>query len=52
MYDIGAFGYGGKRIVVVEPFLKYWIKPTPIDTQLMNKEDWIYVNKQGDIKFP
>jgi hypothetical protein len=52
MYDIGAFGYGGKRVVIVEPFLKYWIKITPADTQLINKKEWIYVEKQGDIKFP
>ncbi len=52
LYDIGAFGYGGKRIAKISPVLKYWVRATPIDTSTINKEDWILVNKQGDIKFP
>ena len=52
LYDIGALGYRGKRIVEIKPFLNIWILPTPIDTSTINKEEWTLVNKQGDIKFP
>lgn len=52
LYDIGAFGYGGRRIVEIKPFLHYWINPKPIDTLNINKSDWKFVNKQGDIKIP
>lgn len=52
LYDIGAFGYGGKRIVEIKPFLKYWILPTTIDTASINKNEWNLVNEQGDIKTP
>ena len=52
LYDIGAFGYGGQRTVEIKPFLYFFILPTPIDTLSINKEEWEFVNKQGDIKFP
>ena len=52
LYDIGAFGYGGKRIVETKPFLKYWILPKPIDTFKIKKNDWVLVNKQGNMKIP
>ena len=52
LYDIGAFGYGGQRTVKIEPFLNYWILPTPIDTLTINKNEWDFVNEQGDIKIP
>lgn len=52
LYDIGAFGYGGKRIVEIKPVLTYWVLPTPIDTSIIDKNKWEYVNEQGDIKFP
>lgn len=52
LYDIGAFGYGGQRIVEIKPFLYFWVTPTPIDTLTINKTEWDYVNDQGDIKFP
>ena len=52
LYDIGAFGYGGRRIVEIKPFLKYWILPTPIDTLTINKNDWELINLQGDINSP
>ena len=51
-FDVGALGYGGKRIVEIKPFLYFWILPTPIDTLTINKTEWGYVNEQGDIKFP
>ncbi len=51
-FDVGALGYGGKRIVEIKPFLKYWILPTAIDTSKIDKENWILVNEEGKIKFP
>jgi hypothetical protein len=50
--DIGALGYGGRRTVEIKPVLKYWILPTKIDTTTINKNEWIFVNEQGEIKFP
>nr|WP_319401795.1 hypothetical protein [uncultured Carboxylicivirga sp.] len=52
LFDIGAFGYGGNRIVETKPFMKYWILPIEIDTTTIEKNQWILVNQQGDIKFP
>ncbi len=52
LFDVGAFGYDGQRIVETKPFLKYWISVTNIDTTSMDKDQWEYINKQGDIKFP
>jgi len=52
LFEAGAFGYGGKRIVEIKPVLKYWILPTKIDTSKINKNEWKFVNEQGDIKFP
>ena len=52
LYDVGALGYGGQRIVEIKPVLKYWILPTKIDTMKINKNEWEFVNEQGDIKFP
>jgi hypothetical protein len=52
LFDVGALGYGGQRIVEIKPILKYWILPTTIDTLKINKNVWKFVNEQGDIKFP
>lgn len=52
IFDVGAFGFGGRRIVEIKPILKYWILPTTIDTLKINKNEWEFVNEQGDIKFP
>lgn len=52
LFDIGALGYGGTRIVEIKPILHFWILPTAIDTSTINKSEWEYVNEQGDIKFP
>jgi hypothetical protein len=50
--DAGAFGYRGKRIVKTQPFLKYWVLPTNVDTAKIDKNEWIFVDEQGEIKFP
>jgi hypothetical protein len=52
VFDVGAFGYGGRRIVEIKPFLTYWILPTEIDTLTIDKTKWNLVNEEGDIKFP
>jgi hypothetical protein len=52
IYDIGAFGYGGQRIVELKPFFKYWYEVQPIDTTKIELENWVRVEKEGDIKFP
>jgi hypothetical protein len=52
IYDIGAFGYGGKRIVELKPFFKYWKKVQLIDTTKIETKNWIRVEKEVDIKFP
>ena len=36
-WDIGALGYGGQRVVEVDPFLKYFAKINSIDTTKLNK---------------
>ena len=51
-FDVGALGYGGQRIVEIKPILKFWILPTKIDTAKINKNEWTFVNEQGDIKIP
>ena len=50
-YDIGALGYGRERIVEIKPFLKYWISATEVDTTKIDKNQWKYVNEEGDIKW-
>jgi hypothetical protein len=50
-YDIGALGYGRRRIVELKPFCKYWVLPTEVDTTKIDKNQWKFVNEEGDIKF-
>lgn len=52
VYDIGAIGYGEKRIVEIKPILNIWNKIELVDTNKIEKSEWIFVDKQGDIKFP
>ena len=51
-YDIGALGYGRHRIVELKPILKFWVLRTEVDTAKINKNEWDFVNEEGDIKFP
>lgn len=51
LFDIGALGYGGRRIVEIKPFFRYWILPTPVDTVTINKNEWELINLKGDINF-
>ena len=52
LWDIGAFGYGGQRTVKLTPLLGIWNLVKEVDTAEIEKENWILVQKQGDIKFP
>lgn len=51
-YDIGALGYGRHRIVELKPIMKFWVLPIEVDTTKINKNEWKFVNEEGDIKFP
>lgn len=51
-YDIGALGYGRHRIVELKPIMKFWVLPIEVDTSKINKNEWKFVNEEGDIKFP
>ena len=51
IYDVGAFGYGKRRIVKVDPFSCLFYKVTEIDTNRINKTEWKLVNKDI-MKFP
>jgi hypothetical protein len=46
----GALGADGYRIVKLEPFLNFWNKTTIIDTTIIDKSDWIFVNKKIDLR--
>lgn len=46
----GALGEDGHRIVQVESFLKFWNKTTIVDTTKLDKSDWIFVNKNIDMR--
>jgi hypothetical protein len=40
VHDFGALGSGGKRIVQLKPFLRYWNIVTHVDTTAINKDEW------------
>ena len=52
IWDVGALGYRGQRTVKLTPILGLWNWVENIDTTEINKEKWILVRKEGDIKFP
>ena len=52
IYDVGAFGYGKRRIIKVKPIFKHFQITTNMDTIKMNKTEWIFVDEIGDLKFP
>jgi hypothetical protein len=52
LYDIGAFGYGGTRVIKTTPFLGVWNHVQEIDTASIDKNEWLFVNREGDLKFP
>ena len=52
IYDMGAFGYGKRRVTELKPFLKYFEIVKIIDTTKIDKKDWIKTNEEGNIHFP
>lgn len=52
LLDVGALGYGGNRFVQVKPIFGIFEKVNDIDTSQMNKDEWVWVNREGDIKMP
>ena len=52
LYDVGAFGYRGKRTVKIKPFLYLYETAQDIDTTKIDKSQWDYINEEGDFKFP
>jgi hypothetical protein len=52
-YDLGALGYKRPgRVVEVRPTLVFFEYCVPVDTNQLQKSEWRYVNRDGDIKFP
>lgn len=51
-YDMGALGYRKHRIVELKPIFKFWVLPIAVDTAKINKNEWKFVNKEGDVRFP
>ncbi|MEN9997952.1 MAG: hypothetical protein RI922_942 [Bacteroidota bacterium] len=52
LWDVGALGYGGKRLVQVKPMFGIFEKVNEIDTSQINKDEWVWVNREGDMKMP
>lgn len=51
-YDIGALGYGDSRVVEVKPVAGIFWKVIKVDTNKIDKTNWMRVDKEGDVKFP
>jgi hypothetical protein len=52
-YDLGALGYKRPgRVVEVRPTLVFFEYCVPVDTNRLQKSEWRYVNREGDVKFP
>ena len=52
LWDIGALGYGGRRTVKLTPLLGIWNTVEKVDTSKIDIDNWILVQKEGDLKFP
>ncbi len=50
--DEGAFGYGQKRFVEVDPMFLIFQRVSTVDTNKLHMKEWRYVNKEGDVKWP
>lgn len=51
-YDIGAFGYGGNRVVTVKPFAFLFWKVDHTDTNKIDKKAWTRVAQTADVLLP
>jgi hypothetical protein len=45
IFDAGALGYGGTRIVKLKPFLYYWNIITEVDVEDLDQKEWVLVAK-------
>ncbi len=52
IYDLGAFGYGKRRMAEIKPFFNYFEIVKIIDTTKIDKSKWLKVNEEGDLHFP
>lgn len=52
IWDAGALGYGRHRTVKLTPVFKFWNKVNEIDSVKIDKNEWKFVNEEGDLKFP
>lgn len=52
--DVGALGYdrNSRRIVKIRQVLKYINQVKNIDTIKLDKNEWKFVNEEGDIHYP
>jgi hypothetical protein len=51
--DLGAHGYAHRgRVVEVRSTLGFFEYCIPVDTNKLQKNEWRYVNRDGDITFP
>jgi hypothetical protein len=51
VYDIGAFGYGGRRVVKAVPITPWFNYIEEIDSSAIDKSQWHPVNEEGDVKY-
>lgn len=52
LWDNGALGYGGERMVELKPILGIWNLVKEIDTTNLKSTEWKRVERNGDLKFP
>ena len=53
LLDLGAHGYADRgRVVEVRSTLGFFEYCIPVDTNKLQKNEWRYVNRDGDISFP
>jgi hypothetical protein len=54
VWDVGALGYdrGSKRVVELKPIFYYFYQVRLIDTTHLDRNEWTFVNEEGDIHFP
>lgn len=51
LYDVGAFGYGGRRLVKAMPFTPWFNYIEDIDSAKLDRSQWIPVKEEGDITY-
>lgn len=51
LYDIGAFGYGGRRLVKTIPITPWFDYVEEIDSSAIDRSQWYPVNEEGDVKY-